>query len=290
MAINLSTRERELIDVACGAYHSWAAGETSPPLARKVLSGGHNNAAVLLEGVHQRWVIRICNSGSTVHDRAREFAIHQKAAARGLAPAIAYADARLGILVMEYIAHNVSAPTARTRTLQMLAILLREIHRLPATGIALDSITVMQTLLETVPKDSALQRLVTSNAEQIEAAKQRLAANDPTPVLCHNDLLVENRLFTGDGLLAIDWEYAAAGDAFFDIAVCCSQLTPPVRQQLLACYLEREASTHEQQQLQDQGVIYAVIEASWFYQRARTSEQARRALRKLQNLTQTIHP
>ena len=63
--------------------------------------------------------------------------------------------------------------------------------------------------------------------------------NDEDLVLCHNDLLSSHVLCRqGDMPVVIDWEYAAMGNRYFDIASCCmiNKLDPSTCQQLLACY------------------------------------------------------
>ena len=49
-------------------------------------------------------------------------------------------------------------------------------------------------------------------ADEIEAVLQY------EPVPCHNDLLTENFLDDGERLRILDWEYAAMGDRYFDLA------------------------------------------------------------------------
>ena len=54
-----------------------------------------------------------------------------------------------------------------------------------------------------------------------------------TDYLCHNDLTVGNLLARGDRLVAIDWEYAAMGSRYFDVAIAMTDL-PMIEQPLLA--------------------------------------------------------
>ena len=60
---------------------------------------------------------------------------------------------------------------------------------------------------------------------------------DDTPVLCHNDLHFDH-IRAND--VCVDWEYAALGPRYFDVAMCIviNQLTPTAQTQLLKEYTQ----------------------------------------------------
>ena len=60
---------------------------------------------------------------------------------------------------------------------------------------------------------------------------------DDTPVLCHNDLHLDH-IRAND--VCVDWEYAALGPRYFDVAMCIviNQLTPTAQTQLLKEYAQ----------------------------------------------------
>lgn len=60
---------------------------------------------------------------------------------------------------------------------------------------------------------------------------------DDTPVLCHNDLHLDH-IRAND--VCVDWEYAALGPRYFDVAMCIviNQLTPTAQTQLLKEYTQ----------------------------------------------------
>ena len=60
------------------------------------------------------------------------------------------------------------------------------------------------------------------HAGHAEKALAKLAAD--TLYLCHNDLTPGNLMSHGDQLIAIDWEYAAMGSRYFDVAIACEAL------------------------------------------------------------------
>ncbi|MDC1346849.1 phosphotransferase [Glaciecola sp.] len=60
---------------------------------------------------------------------------------------------------------------------------------------------------------------------------------DDTPVLCHNDLHLDH-IRAND--VCVDWEYAALGPRYFDVAMCIviNQLTPTAQTQLVKEYAQ----------------------------------------------------
>jgi len=65
---------------------------------------------------------------------------------------------------------------------------------------------------------------------------QQNSSGARSPVLCHNDAYYQN-ILVGDRLWLIDWEYAAMGDPFFDLACTGYILEAPNRRLLLETYL-----------------------------------------------------
>ena len=83
--------------------------------------------------------------------------------------------------------------------------------------------------------------------------------------LCHNDLLRENRLQRDGRLMAIDWEYTAMGDPWFDLAVICEGdgLTDAQCRQLSEAYLQAAPAAEHRQRLQDNRVAYRYLTKLW---------------------------
>jgi thiamine kinase-like enzyme len=61
----------------------------------------------------------------------------------------------------------------------------------------------------------------------VEDAMTRLEQD--TPCLCHNDLTAGNLMREGNELVAIDWEYAAMGSRYFDVAIAAECLSSAER-------------------------------------------------------------
>ena len=77
-------------------------------------------------------------------------------------------------------------------------------------------------------------------------------------MLCHNDLLRANRIYSGGRLWAIDWEYCAMGSPWYDLAVVVNgdSLSTAQADELLEAYLGRAASSAERQELQQHSCVY----------------------------------
>ena len=87
-----------------------------------------------------------------------------------------------------------------------------------------------------------------------------------TAVLCHNDLLRANRIVNQGMLRAIDWEYCAMGNRWFDLAVVCvgDSLSKAQIEELLSSYLSMEPNPDEQRALEQHIIVYRYLELLWF--------------------------
>ena len=82
-------------------------------------------------------------------------------------------------------------------------------------------------------------------------------------MICHNDLTAANVIDVG-GLQLIDWEFAAPGDPFFDLAVVVAhhQLDASTRAHFLTAYLGREDKT-AMADLNRWCAVYRSLRALW---------------------------
>lgn len=271
------------------AFGEWAPAERQPPRVEGILATGHANITILLAGTGGRWVLRLAPGTAPLGVcRAREAAIHRLAAAADLAPPLRYVEPTTGSLVTDFVAaapENSGAtgappsalPAADTRTascrrqIAPLARLMRRIHGLACGadcnapyGPVLNSVEQLARWRRTLAGADPLTALDTRDRAALDAAVARLEAGSAEPVLCHNDLLAPNRLPHAGGLIAIDWEYACLGDAFFDLAVVASELEDIGVAALLQAYLQRPPSDGETQRLHDQQLVYRAIASCWY--------------------------
>ena len=125
---------------------------------------------------------------------------------------------------------------------EALGTLCRQIHALPGVSHSLTLAADIEHYLTQLPAhlaDTWRAALQTAGAEE---ALARLAADNL--YLCHNDLTPGNLMSHGDHLIAIDWEYAAMGSRYFDVAIACEAL-PESEQDILMQQVFGHALDHE---------------------------------------------
>jgi aminoglycoside phosphotransferase (APT) family kinase protein len=215
----------------------------------------------VLQGHRRAYVLRFGATGAAAAvDRARELRLQRAAARHGLAPLPLYADCRRQLLITPLLCCQAQAPV----DLEALAGLLRGIHRLRSPGDPLSSSAQLDDYRRRLPATDACAVLLWQQRALFDAAASTCRSQEVAPRVCHNDLLAANRCRSGDDLLALDWEYAAPGDPFFDLAVCASELSGAEADALLECYLGRAASPAEAARFAAQSLIYAGIDACWW--------------------------
>ena len=190
------------------------------------LSNGQRNRCWLVDIADTRSVLRLGNPNDADLgvDRHREFTVHSAAAQAGLAPRIEYADPQRGILVT----HFVNAAPCPADQLTHLVCGLRELHQLPLTVAVRDlgvHLGVYQARLQSKP--GAVLNCVDSYRQRLASMFEEYRQMPVLVRLCHWDPIAQNTLLVDGRLLLIDWEYAAGGDPYFDLAVVVEDYRVP---------------------------------------------------------------
>jgi thiamine kinase-like enzyme len=192
-------------------------------LAVEPLSGGLTNRNYRVRTVDRDCVLRV--AGADTHllgiDRACEFACQRAAAAAGIAPQVIAFLPRHGALLMDFCAGRTlaAADFGDPRLLRRAAEQLRRCHEVPMpNGVGTFSAfrAVRSYYQRALERNVALPSRLPEALAELARLEQKLAAGEP-PCLCHNDLLPANFIDDGTRLSIIDWEYAGAGDRFFDL-------------------------------------------------------------------------
>ncbi|MDO8861428.1 choline/ethanolamine kinase family protein [Haliea sp. E1-2-M8] len=255
------------LEQALGQWRHWrlAAPLPEPPTVLHPLGRGLSNHSFLLASGEQRFVLRLdgINPAANGLSRQLEWRILQRAHAAGIAPAPRYCNPELGALVCDYLAIEGSNPDEPTA----VALLLQRIHALPAVHTRLDlgerCRRSEHSLRNARPENwQALQGV----AARIAGLLPQLAANSGPLTLCHNDLLRSNRLQHGDRLWAVDWEYAAMGSVWFDLAAVTAGDEWPAAAiaALLGAYLGRALQPAEQTRFLGFECAYRYLELLWY--------------------------
>lgn len=216
------------VDAAVARVGPWQ-GRTD--ITTSSLSGGITNQNYRVDVGGHSFVLRVSGANTDLLgiDRRHERATAMAAAAAGLAPEVVYFIEPEGYLLTRFVAGRPITPddTREPETIQQLARILQRIHALPPIPGAFSPFQVVADY-----RRLATERGVTGWPDDFDWLLDRMRAveaafaHDPAfPCPCHNDLLNENFLReTATGrIYVLDWEYAAMGDSYFDLANLAAQ-------------------------------------------------------------------
>jgi len=246
-----------------GEPHEVLAGIPGFSAARIVrsLSDGPTNRSFEVVLDSRRFVLRLDKprAAELGRDRKAEKQICMMLASAGLAPEPVLFEPSEGVYLRPYVPGRAwSADDLRDiENLRRLAALLRQVHGIPAAPHRFDPLAAARRYTEQLDTDGARELLRT-----VEDAASGLP--EFTPALCHNDLVCQNILET-DPLTLIDWEYAGAGDAMFDLAVVVEhhQLDQQREADFLASYVQSPPTASQIYHLHAQRKFYASLLALW---------------------------
>ena len=235
-------------------------GFSGAKVARQ-LSDGPTNASYEISAGDTRYLLRIDKPAASRLglDRAAEEQLYAIIAAAGLGPQPTWFDADAGIFLRPFLPGRswVRQDLEQAENLQRLAQLLRKLHDLSVPENRFDPLAAARRYAD---------RIGSSEAEALFSRAEQAYNSLPAviPVLCHNDLVYQNVL-ESETLTLIDWEYAGAGDACFDLAVVVEHhgLPEHLEQNFLDAYLGRPATSSEQAHLAHQKTFYATLLQLW---------------------------
>jgi len=260
-----------MFDSALAQWQLWCDSE--PELVRQ-LKGGLTNASYLIRAQDKEWVLRINakNSADLDLNRQLESQILSLQGIDRLAPRLVYCDPGSNFMVMEYLPGKVwqSDAVHSQKDIADLAKLLKAIHQLATVDGVLDCRQKAMNYWRHIDNSSPIARAIKKLQPTMAWHFDQASAQCEIVYLCHNDLLADNLICADDGgLYAIDWEYAAMGDPYFDLAVIVEGhgLDAVQSQALLAAYIGDvavEACINAQQRLFHSRVIYCYLALLWY--------------------------
>jgi thiamine kinase-like enzyme len=255
-----------------------------------LLAPGVSNFSVLVQS-GQRFVVRIdgINPATNGLNRQSEWRALQAAHRASLAPQPRYFNPALGSLVCDYLPPD----EEQVLCIGELAALLRDIHQLPARHSRLD---LAERILRYEKQLQHRGQALTAPMARCRGPVLRMLDDinrRPQPmVLCHNDLLQANRIYSGGRLWAIDWEYCAMGSPWYDLAVVVNgdSLSTAQADELLEAYLGRAASSAERQELQQHSCVYRYLELLWHLALQHTAPEPALLEQKMAALENVLRP
>lgn len=227
------------------------------------LSDGPTNASFLVENKGQLFVLRLDKPGARELglNRANEQFIMRSVARAGLAPEPVYSDLQAGVFLRHFLQGRSwsEADLSCPANLRRLASRLIELHRLPPAGDHFDPLAAARRYQARLGTRESLALL-----QRAERQMGKIDARQPSQVICHNDLVCRN-IVEGEALMLIDWEYAAVGDPFFDLAVVVQHhgLGAESAEQFLRAYQQESFSTDAISHLQLQCRFYQSLLQLW---------------------------
>jgi thiamine kinase len=176
---------------------------TNPPEVINLLAPGVSNFSVLVQS-GRRFVVRIdgINPAANGLNRQSEWRALQAAHSASLAPQPRYFNPALGSLVCDYLPPD----EGQVLCIVELAALLRDIHQLPARHSRLDlAERILRYEKQLEHRGRVLSAPMTRCREPVLRMLDDINRRPQPAVLCHNDLLQANRIYSGGKLWAIDW-------------------------------------------------------------------------------------
>ncbi len=261
--------------------------ETALPYRPRLISrfdSGLSNYSLLVEA-QQQFVVRIDGTQSAANglSRTAEWSVLLAAHKAGLAPGPRYFNPDLGSLVCDFMPQD----TSPRDNISTTAALLRSIHQLPTIHHRLDlHARIVHYERQLRQRSSDQLQIISAAHEGILHLVDTLAQNNETPVLCHNDLLAANRIYSGGTLKAIDWEYCAMGSVWFDLAVTAigDGLDDGEKIELLTAYLCQPADRDQIASFQLNCIAYQYLELLWYLANRPDAECVSKKLASLQTV------
>ncbi len=252
-------------------------GEGGTPELEAVFSAGHSNRTFLMRRGERRFVVRLADRSAAALgvDRAAEQKVLACVERLGIGAPVLFCEPQTGTLVTDYLesrAVRIEGIGAE-QVIDRLATALHALHAqeldIPAVNIADRIRSYARDLQSEDPVRWPRARRLLSSCRLV---MEQYRFGRKLQALCHNDLVAPNILDTDAGIRILDWEYAARGDPFFDLATLVEDhgLTAIDRHQLLLAYGEIGDAALER--LYRARVLYRLLSALWFLLRHRTAK------------------
>lgn len=234
--------------------------------AYREIGGGLTNRSFLVRSGGAQFVLRLDaeHTAALGLDRRTELRILKNAAEASLAPEVRYADPEAGILLYEFLPGPVwdRASLDDSQKLGRLAGLLRQVHGLPASGVALDALAAALRYEAIASQETGFRADAARCVEIVRATPEPTAR-----CCCHNDAVASNIIGNATGyaqLKLLDWEYACDNDPYFDLAslIAYHDLGGKQSDRLLQCYSGARTS-EARERLELQLRVYDALQTLW---------------------------
>ena len=188
------------------------------------LPGGITNQNFKVEVGGEAFVLRITGENTELLgvNRENEHAASMAAGRLGIAPEVVYFIKPESYLVTRFVEGRLLPfeEIGQPENIRQVVETIKRIHALPPVGSEFCPFQFIKKATEIVRQHNVIFPdnfdWITEHINEIETV---ILQYPSTLCMCHNDLLNANFLINDeDRLYVLDWEYAAMGDPFFDLA------------------------------------------------------------------------
>ncbi|WP_160152769.1 choline kinase family protein [Microbulbifer sp. ALW1] len=248
--------------------NEWQRWSDRPPKLIRSLEGGLTNRSFLIDAGDKTLVLRINAPNSLALDlnRAAEAEALQQASPKDLCAPLVYVDPAHRYLLTQFV-DGAPLDINQPQAFAQLAQLLQQIHQLPPISVQLDIADKANRYWQCIDRNTDFFPVLAQLHQLMELQLKQSSTCPESYRLCHNDLLPNNLLKDISGQLrAIDWEYAACGDPFFDLATVTVGYDLDRQQQrtLLTEYLLRPACEADLTRLDHWKRTYRYLSVLWY--------------------------
>jgi thiamine kinase len=212
------SKTQQILHQTLSNWQHWQTGRatiSSQPQVVRELLGGKTNRSFLVASDTFQAVVRVnaSNSLSLGIDRDRERKILQLLQPTDCVPRLLYSSDQVLVTGFCEGRHWTQADLFEVCNRQAVNSMLEKIQSIAVPDLPprnyVDYCTAYINQLDQSMLDPALVEMTLSAATAVD--------NSAWPaVICHHDLVPENIIITGDGLVLLDWEYAAMGHPALD--------------------------------------------------------------------------
>ena len=256
----------------------------SEPIASDRLGGGYTEAPIFkVISDSKKYVVRFLEH-IPKEMRIKEIKNLKIASQKGCGPHIYFADPDQAVVIMEFLLNKEITKENSQSQYTYLAKLLQKIHSGEKFEGYINVFADLKKYIKVVMEYLEIKNIGGIPLVKIEGIINILydlfASLDTAVVPCHNDLHPGNLFFLGDKFKAIDYEYSAQGNPFYDLAEISIFYCTSVAQEeiLLLKYFERQPLAKEKAEL------YLMKQVAWVFYAVFFLEQNQEQLHKYEKL------
>ena len=172
--------------------------------------------------INDAYVIRLVNDvrDETISSE-HEFLIYEKIANLKLSEKLVFFDRNDGTKITKFV-HN-TRKYDNTPNNEQIIFVAKALKKLHSSGIKVPFGYQMFNKIKIYKNEIFSEYHIDQKYEAKVIADVRKIFSKDKMVLCHNDLVKNNLLFSFNKLVIIDWEYAAMNNPYFDLASFISE-------------------------------------------------------------------